>query len=268
MIPLRDDIPSRTFPVVNYGIIALNIFVFFLQLSGGSDSRGLVERFAMVPARISYPDSQIVQRQNRMVVDRWGRPHRIVEEHELPDLPFHPYWTLLTCIFLHGGWMHLIGNCWFLYIFGDNVEDRLGHLAYVVFYALSGIGASLIQWYFYPDSIIPTIGASGAIAGVMGAYFLFYPQAHVITLIPIIIFLQIAVVPAWVFLGVWFVFQFLSGSAALAGPATGGVAWWAHVGGFVVGVAIVVLLKSIGLTRQKPTYQPSPVSTYRYRRGI
>jgi membrane associated rhomboid family serine protease len=163
--------------------------------------------------------------------------------------------------------MHLIGNCWFLYIFGDNVEDRLGHGLYALFYIVSGVGASAIHWAAGPDSIVPTIGASGAIAGVMGAYFLLYPHARVLSAVPIVIFLEIIVLPAYVFLGVWFVFQFLQGSLSAASSTGGGVAWWAHIGGFLVGGGGLLLLKYGGLLKSAPGHEPPRrrVAVYRYR---
>jgi hypothetical protein len=144
-------------------------------------------------------------------------------------------------MFLHGGWMHLIGNMLYLYIFGDNVEDRIGHFPYLIFYLLCGITAALTEVYFQQTSSAPLIGASGAIAGVLGAYFLLYPKSRVMTMIPLFVFFPIIEVPAYVFLGVWFVMQFLQGtmSAFGGGEASGGVAWWAHAGGFVAGAVLL-----------------------------
>lgn len=268
MIPIRDDIPSRGLPVVNYAIIALNVFVFLQQLQAGKHGDAMVERYGMIPARITYPNETIAEQRVRLVRDAYGRPHRVAVEHEIANPRFHPWWTVVTCIVLHGGWMHLIGNCWFLYIFGDNVEDRLGHLVYLGFYLLSGVGASVIHWATDPHSLVPTIGASGAIAGVMGAYFLLYPRARVLSLVPIFIFLQIIELPAYLFLGVWLVIQFLQGTAAITQHAGGGVAWWAHIGGFLVGGVVLVALRIAGLIRKAPTYSPSQrfASAYRYHR--
>jgi membrane associated rhomboid family serine protease len=155
-----------------------------------------------------------------------------------------PSWlTLLTCIFLHGGWMHFLGNMWFLWIFGDNVEDRFGHIGFVVFYLACGVGASLAHLVAAAGSTAPTIGASGAIAGVMGAYFVLYPHAKVLTLVPIVIFLQIVVLPAPFFLAIWFLLQFLGGTTSVSGVETAGVAWWAHIGGFAGGAVIAWVLK-------------------------
>jgi membrane associated rhomboid family serine protease len=143
--------------------------------------------------------------------------------------------TLLTCTFLHAGWLHFLGNMWFLFVFGDNVEDRLGHVAYFGFYLLGGVAASLAHYVTEPNSPIPTLGASGAIAAVMGAYLVLYPHARVLTLVPIVIFIQLLWLPAFIFLGIWFVIQLFQGVAATAGGAATGVAWWAHAGGFAVG---------------------------------
>jgi hypothetical protein len=146
-------------------------------------------------------------------------------------------------MFLHGGWLHLIGNMWYLWIFGDNVEDRLGHFPFFIFYLLSGIGAGIVHTILNANTFVPTIGASGAIAGVLGAYLVSYPFARVLTLVPIFVFIQVIEIPAMIVLGFWFVIQFFSGAAALAtaGPNSGGVAWWAHVGGFVIGMVLIGL---------------------------
>ena len=148
-----------------------------------------------------------------------------------------------TSMFLHGGWLHLIGNMWYLWIFGDNVEDRLGHFTYLIFYLLCGLGAGIVHTILNYDAVIPSVGASGAIAGVLGAYVISYPFARVLTLVPIFIFVQIIEIPALIVLGLWFVMQFFSGTAALAtsSASDGGVAWWAHVGGFVIGMILVTM---------------------------
>lgn len=265
MIPIRDSIPSRSVPVVNYAIIAVNFAVFLLELSAGNQSGVLVERYAMIPARVTNPSTTILTPEVRYFRTPFGIIRRVSQE-PIAGPPLSAYITLLTCIVLHGGWMHLLGNCWFLYIFGDNVEDRLGHAMYLAFYLVSGVGASLIYWAVDPFSTVPVIGASGAIAGVMGAYFLLYPHAQVLTLVPIFIFPWILVLPASIFLGVWFVFQFIEGSSALAGGAIGGVAWWAHVGGFLVGGGGLILLKYAGLLRPPPTWKRPQrgVTVYRY----
>jgi membrane associated rhomboid family serine protease len=160
--------------------------------------------------------------------------------------------TVLSSIFMHGGWLHLIFNMWFLWIFGDNVEDRLGHGRYLVLYLAAGAVASVVHVFANPFSTIPTVGASGAIAGVLGAYFVTYPRARVTTLIPIFVFIHIAELPAWLVLGMWFALQFLSGSLALGTTqaSAGGVAWWAHIGGFAAGILLMPLL-SVGRPRAR-----------------
>lgn len=234
MFPLRDDIQSRTTPVVNYIMIAACALVFVLQQN---DPHGLVEQYGMIPARVSAPDKQIVVAREVLQRTPFGVQRRIVEQ-PIPPSAFHPYTTILSCVFLHGSLMHLLGNVWFLYIFGDNVEDRFGKTGYLAFYLGSGIAASLTHFAFQPQSPIPTIGASGAVAGVMGAYMYLYPHARVTTLIPILFILQLIVVPAPLFLGIWFVIQLLQGSFSMGGAEAAGVAWWAHAGGFAFGYAI------------------------------
>jgi membrane associated rhomboid family serine protease len=154
------------------------------------------------------------------------------------------YSTLFTCMFLHGGWMHFIGNMWMLYLFGDNVEDRMGSARYLIFYLLCGLAASVTHCVINPGSEVPTIGASGAIAGVLGAYFVLFPTARVITLVPVFFFPLLFEIPAVFYLGLWFVSQVFSGTLSLGSTeASEGVAWWAHVGGFVVGMALLPLFK-------------------------
>jgi membrane associated rhomboid family serine protease len=202
MIPLRDVIPSRTTPYITVTIIILNVLAWLFELALPADVRTLfLQVYGVVPA------------------------------------DFHAT-TLITSMFLHGGWMHVLGNMWYLWIFGDNVEDRLGHGRFIVFYLLCGIIAALGQIAIDPQSTLPTIGASGAIAGVMGAYFVLYPRSRVLTLIPLIIFWEIIELPAIVLLGFWFVIQLFSAGtiAVTASTGGGGVAFAAHVAGFVVGM--------------------------------
>ena len=202
MIPLRDTIPSSRVPLVNYAIIAANVAVFLHESTLGPRLDGFVYTYGMVPRE------------------------------------FAPA-TLVTSMFLHGGWGHLLGNMLYLYIFGDNVEDRLGHPRYLVFYLLCGVAAAAAQALTNPHSNVPMVGASGAIAGVSGAYLLFFPQARVVTILPLFIFLQIVEIPAVFFLAVWFLWQLVSGVATLGTrAAAGGVAFWAHVGGFVSGMVL------------------------------
>jgi membrane associated rhomboid family serine protease len=199
MIPLRDTIPSARVPLVNLALIAANVAVFGYEMSLGREAEEFLHTYGLVPRRFAFPD-------------------------------------LVTSMFLHGGLGHLLGNMLFLYIFGDNVEDRLGHLRYLVFYLLCGLAAGTAQALVNPESDVPMVGASGAIAGVSGAYFLFFPRARIVTLVPIFIFLHVVEIPAVFFLLIWFVWQLMSGVATLGAAAAGGVAFWAHVGGFASGM--------------------------------
>lgn len=249
MIPLRDDIPPRSAPIVNYLMIGLCTIVFLAQLGDQSDGQEhFVEQYGMIPVRVLHPDRPVIVQQEQLVQTRFGVDRQIVEREFAPP-PFNPWWTLLTCTFLHGGWMHFLGNMWFLHIFGDNVEDRLGHGAYFFFYLACGVLASGTHLVTNADSLMPTIGASGAIAGVMGAYLLLYPHAKVLTLIPIFYFIQTAVIPAPVFLGIWFLLQFFQGTFAIAAKQAGGVAWWAHIGGFAAGFLFALFWRKSGRAR-------------------
>lgn len=208
MIPLRDTIRARHFPIMTWVILAANTLVFLLMLMLNDElMQAFVNTFAMIPAR-------------------WQT---------------NPVWfviTLFTSMFLHGGWMHFLSNMWILFIFGDNVEDQMGPFGFLLFYLLSGIAAGLLQVLAFPTSIIPTLGASGAIAGVMGAYIVLYPRARVVTLV-IFFFITTVNIPAMLYLGIWFITQFFSGVASLGQVAVGGVAWWAHIGGFLFGFLLV-----------------------------
>jgi membrane associated rhomboid family serine protease len=219
IIPLRDNIPSKNVPVVNNVLIGINVIVFVFQMLQGSDYgfQRLVYEYGLVPARFTAPQMAV----------RVG--------------PGHGVFALLSFMFLHGGFGHLLWNMWFLYIFGDNVEDRLGPARYVAFYLLCGLTSGLTHIALNAHSLVPTIGASGAIAGVMGAYFLLHPSSKILTLILIIIFPWFVEIPSFFFLGIWFLFQLLNASAHSG--AAGGIAWWAHIGGFVAGM---ILLKVLG----------------------
>ncbi len=218
MIPIRDANPSRSFPIVTIVLIIINAVIFFYELSLGSGLNQFFSYFALIPEKY-------------FALGASGGLNYIGRCY-----PF------ITSQFLHGGWMHVIGNMWFLWIFGDNIEDRLGHFKFVLFYLLCGVAAGLAHVYTNPSSPVPTVGASGAIAGVMGAYTILYPRAKVLTLFIFFFFIRFIQVPAFIFLGVWFLIQFLSGAATMAsGTAQAGVAWWAHIGGFVVGVVLILL---------------------------
>lgn len=208
----------------------------------------LVERYGMIPARVLHADDTITVRESVPVRTPFGiQVQEVAREIAPAGVPASL--TLLTCIFLHGGWMHFLGNMWFLFIFGDNVEDRFGHLGYLVFYLAAGIAASAAHLASNPDSVVPTIGASGAIAGVMGAYFCLYPKAMVMAVIPIVFFFEMIVLPAPVFLGIWFVLQLFQGVSTQAT----GVAWWAHIGGFVIGLAVAAVLNQFHRLRPEVT---------------
>ena len=212
MIPLRDTQRSSSAPVVTILLIAVNFAVFFYELSLDSFSRNhLIMVYGLVPDRLQAS-------------------------------------ALVTSMFLHGGWMHVIGNMWFLWIFGDNIEDTLGHGKYILFYLLCGVAAALTQVAINPDSRIPTIGASGAIAGVMGAYLVKFPHARILTLIPIFIFITMYELPAAVVLAYWFILQIFSGvgSVAYSQLSEGGVAWFAHVGGFLAGIVLIKVFPTRG----------------------
>lgn len=220
MFPLRDTISSRSFPLVNWLLIAANVFVFFLMLTAGAGAEKWAMDLGVVPARLlAHPVSAQLL-------------------------------TLFSSLFLHGGWLHLLFNMWALYIFGDNVEDRLGHGRYLLFYLLGGVVAGVTHVLFNSHSQVPAIGASGAISAVMAAYLVLYPRARVITLILLFIFPWFVEIPAFVFIGFWFASQFFNGvlDTAAGAQAFGGVAYWAHVGGFVAGLVLLPLF----LQRRRP----------------
>lgn len=217
MIPLRDSIPSSRTPVVNYTIIVLNVLFFLFEASLGlRQLEAFILTFGFIPGRF---------------LSQLG-------EADLLSL----FLPIFTSMFLHGGWLHLIGNMWTLYIFGDNVEDAFGHGRFLLFYAACGVVAAFVQLASAPYSHMPMIGASGAIAGVMGAYFSLFPYSRILTLVPVVFFVVIEV-PAYVFLGIWFLLQFLYGTFSIMGPGgteiRGGIAFWAHIGGFAAGFLLV-----------------------------
>ena len=240
MIPLRDDIPSRTVPIVNILLIAANILAFFYQLMLGPGLPRFLREFAVIPA-LYFHD---------IAVTAAGG----LREVTAGDLTI----PLVTSMFLHGGWLHLGGNMLYLWIFGDNVEDRMGHFRYLLFYVLCGVAASAAHIWANPNSRVPSLGASGAIAGVLGAYFLLYPKARVVALLPLGFFTQLIHVPALFFLGFWFVQQFFYGllDLGVASAQSGGVAWWAHIGGFVAGATLIWVFK-------RRSYQPADRDIWR-----
>jgi len=210
VIPLKDDAPRDSFPYVTIFIIILNVAVFIYEISLGYRGMG---RFIYSTAAVPFEITHFVDIGEAAVV--------------------MPPFTLLTSIFVHGGFLHLAGNMLFIWIFGDNVEDRLGHVKFIIFYLLTGLIASLTHVLAAPASTLPMIGASGAIAGILGAYFVLFPRANVKTLVFLFVFVSIVRIPAVFFLGIWFVFQVLS-----SGSATG-IAWYAHIGGFVAGAVLI-----------------------------
>lgn len=236
ILPLRDSPRSATWPGVMAAIIVANALVFFWELSLGASGQldAAIEVFGFVPRRFFGWEQA-----GGAPLDPWR---------------FVP---LVSANFLHGGWLHIIGNMWFLAVFGDNVEDRLGHFRFLLFYLLCGAASMLVQGAVLQTSRVPAIGASGAIAGVLGAYLVLYPSARVRTLV----FVFLVDLPAVVFLGIWFLTQLLNGTASLspgAGVAASGVAWWAHVGGFVVGMGLCVLLRKDEAPRPRRDWTTRP----------
>jgi len=224
MIPIRDQIPSKSYPVVTRAIIGLNVLAYLFQMTLGENIEPFIYTYGLVPARYSIPE--------------------IAAHFTFGEQAF----ALLSFMFLHGGFFHLLGNMWFLHIFGDNVEDRMGPTRFLLFYLLCGWVSGFAHLWANWTSTMPTIGASGAIAGVMGAYLVLFPGARIITLIPIFFIPYFIEIPAIVFLGFWFLFQFFY--AALPGPeGGGGIAWWAHIGGFVFGMIAVKLFSRLPESR-------------------
>jgi len=220
MLPIKDDQPRYSTPYINNFLIGLNVLIFLFEAAlTPVGLKTLIYQFAVVPAHVSAFLA--------------GSPRYSLLQVALP---------FLTSMFLHESWMHVLGNMWFLYIFGDNIEDYLGHFKYLLFYLCAGLLAMTVQAATDPHSTVPTLGASGAIAGVLGAYFILYPRARVLTWFPLIFLFYL---PAWIMLGYWFVLQFLGGavtSLTYEGRSAGGVAFWAHVAGFVAGIVMIKLL--------------------------
>jgi membrane associated rhomboid family serine protease len=213
MIPIRDENPTHSLPIITYLLIALNIIVFIFQIMLGSSNEQFIYQFALIPAEVST------------------------------TLSLGSIFNIFTSMFMHAGFAHIGGNMLYLWIFGDNVEDRLGRGRYLFFYILGGTVASIAHIITNPGSQIPTVGASGAIAAVLGAYLVLFPKQKVLTLIPLGFWLRMTMLPASIVLGGWFLLQFFQGVLSLGGPDIGGVAFWAHIGGFVIGVLLGQLLK-------------------------
>jgi membrane associated rhomboid family serine protease len=223
LFPLKDDNPSRTTPVFTIGLIIVNVLVFLYQVSlevggreGARAAESFIREFGLVPCRLTGSC------------------------HGSPELP-SPILTIFTSMFMHGGWFHVGGNMLYLGIFGNNVEDTLGHLRYLLFYLASGVAAALAQVVVNPTSDVPMVGASGAVSGVLGAYLLLFPHAHVTTLIILGFFFRVVRVPALIVLGFWIVIQVLNGLGSFG--ARGGVAFFAHIGGFLAGIALLFVLR-------------------------
>ena len=212
MIPIKDNIKTTRIPVVNYILIASNILIFFYEFSLGSNLEPFILEYGLIPSSVtSFNNTGIYER----------------------TAPF------ITSMFLHGGWLHLIGNMLFLHIFGDNIEDRMGHFKFLLFYLITGIIASLFQVITNFRSDIPMVGASGAISGVLGAYLVFFPHSRVLTLVPIFFFIRLMYIPATVFIVIWFFIQFVSGIGSIGiSKSIGGIAFWAHIGGFIAGLIL------------------------------
>ncbi|MCA1659760.1 MAG: rhomboid family intramembrane serine protease [Verrucomicrobiaceae bacterium] len=249
MLPLRDNIPTQRTPVVTRTLIFINAlaFIFELMLSESSLEQ-FMYLFGIVPARFTHPE--------------WAAQ---------VGFPGGDYMPLLTHMFLHGGWMHILSNMWTLWIFGDNVEDRMGSWRFLIFYLFCGVAAGVTHMLINPASTIPSVGASGAIAGVLAAYFLWFMHSRVLVLIPIIIFPIFAEVPAVLYLGVWFITQLFSGTASLVRPQEGGgIAFWAHIGGFIAGALLCWLFlrprdDRAPIEREMENFEPSWAPRWRER---
>lgn len=217
MIPLRDSIRPRHRPFINWLLIGLNLLVFLKELG-------------LTPAELTH------------LFYRWGViPARVIYDLAV-GAPLEPMMvTFVTAIFLHGGWVHFLGNMLYLWVFGDNVEDRLGHFRYLIFYLLAGVAGNVAHVLANPASPVPVVGASGAIAGVLGAYFVTFRRSKVLALVPVFFFITLMEVPAVIFLALWFFIQLFNGAASLGGAANP-VAWWAHIGGFVAGMVLIKIL--------------------------
>lgn len=242
MFPIRDVIPHRFPPVTVVALILANGFVFLVETSLSPETlKQVFYLFGLVPARYSHP--------------AWASG---------VGLPLDDYWPFLTSMFLHGGWFHIIANMWCLWLFGDNVEDRMGHVRFLLFYLACGLAAGVIQVLTQADSTLPTVGASGAIAGVMGAYLFLFPFARILVLVPIFIFPFFFELPAVIFMGFWFFMQLFGGLQSLAAPGLGGIAFWAHVGGFAAGVLLhPIFLK--GRAEYRAWYDDETHEPYPYR---
>jgi membrane associated rhomboid family serine protease len=238
MIPLKDTIPHTGVPLITWILILLNGIIFIYEISIPKDIlEEIFYLFGLVPARYSSP--------------QWALIHGLSPKD---------YFPFLTNMFLHAGWLHIIGNMWFLHLFGSSVEDRMGHIRFLIFYIFTGLAANIIFYIIDSHSMIPEFGASGAIAGVMGAYIVMFPRAQILTLIPIFLFPLFVNLSAFFYLGFWFFIQLFSGTLSFTSHGTGGVAWWAHVGGFITGIVLLPLFRRGEYSHRKIF----PDETYHY----
>jgi membrane associated rhomboid family serine protease len=262
MFPFQDDNPIQRTPVVTYAIIAINVLVFLWMLRLPEQNlRELEYHRGFVPARVAQLASgKDIPVSFAEVIEVSGFRQPFVRQQRLwlPPARREILLSLLTCMFLHGGWMHLIGNMWFLWIFGDNVEDRLGSVLYLLFYLTGGALATACHWAADPQSTMPIIGASGAISAVLGAYAITWPWARVHTLVFLFIFITVVDLPAMLFLGIWFIGQVLSSAQQSHGQMAGGVAWWAHIGGFVAGFVLMPVLSLLVAGHQQGPLASNP----------
>jgi len=227
MIPLKDNLTPRRFPIMTLSLIVVNILVFIYELTLGPDLMSFFRRYAIVPENFFAGG----------YYDYFGRIQQLS--------PLEIAFPLLTSMFLHGGFLHIAGNMLYLWIFGDNIEDKIGSVRFLLLYLASGLVAATAHLIMNSDSSVPSLGASGAVSGILGAYILLYPRAKILTVLPILFFLQFFELPAFFFIGTWLVQQLLYGMVIFwsTGAESGGIAWWAHIGGFIAGLAFVLMLK-------------------------
>jgi membrane associated rhomboid family serine protease len=243
LIPLKDNIPTRMFPIVTVVIILLNVVVYFGVEKGGfsaPNNDNAVIEYSFIPYELSHTDQECVQIDDKIGC---GTEQQLVEADADSEQP-SVFFTIFSAMFMHGGLIHLAGNMLFLWIFGNNIEDSMGRVKFLIFYLLGGIAATLAQFATDPNAVVPNLGASGAIAAVLGGYALLYPRARVVTLIFIVFFITLIEVPALFVLGAWFVLQALDAATQPLGGGGGGVAVWAHLGGFVFGLIAIKLFAS------------------------
>jgi len=248
LIPLRDENPRVIIPKVTYAIVALNIAVFLLQMGVGSDPKSDLEftlSYGLIPAAATGATSEeIVGSREEDIYKQYG------EQVKLDATVHSPLITIFTSMFMHGGFMHILWNMVFIWIFADNVEGLFGHTRFLIFYLICGIGAAIAQIISDPSSFIPMVGASGAIAGVLGAYMVSFPKAKVIAFLPFFFWWGMTMrIPALFYLGFWFLIQLTNGLGTIGLNTTGGVAWFAHIGGFVTGIGALYLMKAINIRR-------------------